>query len=179
MLAAGTGTKLPLDGTAKNPDRCQRSLPGGKREIYGLFRDKSERMRAFFESTRAPGGRGSGIDGFQEEKEAKSGIFGRGSDFVGRISEIRRTSPRKNRTRARVTWISRSESSARCRIYARKNRIWGAVFRGLCTFSTFAPKIAVFRLKISALEQLYFSLGVARIFLGFAGVFSAGDFFEA
>lgn len=91
-------------------------------------------MRAFFESTRAPGGRGSGIDGFQEEKEAKSGIFGRGSDFVGRISEIRRTSPRKNRTRARVTWISRSESSARCRIYARKNRIWGAVFRGLCTF---------------------------------------------
>lgn len=91
----GTGTKLPLDGTAKNPDRCQRSLPGGKREIYGLFRDKSERMRAFFESTHAPGGRGSGIDGFQEEKEAKSGIFGRGSDFVGRISEIRRTSPRK------------------------------------------------------------------------------------
>ena len=62
-----------------------------------------------------------------------NGIFGRGSDFVGRISEIRRTSPRKNRTRARVTWISRSESSARCRIYARKNRIWGAVFRGLCS----------------------------------------------
>lgn len=98
----------------------------------GFFRDKTERTRAFFESTRAPGGRGSGIDGFQEEKEAKSGIFGRGSDFVGRINEIRRTSPRKNRTRARVIWISRSESSARCRIYARKNRIWGAVFRGLC-----------------------------------------------
>ena len=62
-----------------------------------------------------------------------NGIFGRGSDFVGRISEIRWTRPRKNRTRARVTWISRSESSARCRIYARKNRIWGAVFRGLCS----------------------------------------------
>lgn len=31
LLVAGTGTKLPLDGTAKKPDRCQHSLPGGKR----------------------------------------------------------------------------------------------------------------------------------------------------